>query len=545
MAVLSKQEFKDKWARKFADNTIQDVDEAMLRDFRQDIADSFADVAAISAPTAPDYDAGAIYPKGAVVLFGQPNKLFYQAQLPGLLPEPTPGVETAEWLPVAKPLSPLLPYLEMSAQQGRDFGSDGLLAPSTLYRFTGRVDAQGAALDDVLVVAVSRHQVAGADAYTIGLDPQTRQEYLEPVSYDLLNDETAPRAAGGGGGAGYTKDEADALLATKGSALVQTQHTNQLATLGAQAAPVMAYLADNSVAPFQTLGEALAFTAQTKVYMEFHAAVLELLVSGWGWPSFTNCTGTVVYFGEDVHLDLRGKTKANLEIRAARFYQKAGTFGGQVNVVSTATASAPPATLPYLDGDWAVPVNLNGRLQASGTYASLLGTGTVYAVEPFSASYLDPGVTVVRSGGGSALVPATTTTLGGLIVGPGLQVDPATGQVSLKIDSTTLGQRADGTLYVLTTSGNISPAATPTNLTAVLSNGGYSAVLTWDAKAGATLYQVYRSINGGPWRLLVGVPYNYYTDNSGDTGGGSFSLYRVTAANSLGESTPSAVAQAQ
>jgi hypothetical protein len=411
MAVLSKQEFRDKWGDKFADNTIQDITEAVLRDFRQDIADVFADVGAISAPTAPDYDAGAIYGQKALVLFGLPKR-FYQAKVPGLLPAPTPGVETAAWLPVADPLSPLLPYREMSAQQGRDFSSDGLLEPSKLYRLIDRVDAStGEALDDVLVVALSRHKVNEADAYTIGLDPQTREEYLVAVSYDLLTDTTAPRAAGGA--SGYTEAEVDALLATKGSALVQDQHTNQLATLGAQAAPVMAYLADNSVAPFQTLGEALAFTAQTKVYMEFHAAVLEILVSGWGWPSFTNCTGTVVYFGEDVHLDLRGKTKANLEIRAARFYQKPGTFGGQVNVVSTATASAAPATLPFLDGDWAVPVNLSGRIQASGTYASLLGTGTVYAVEPFAASYVDPGVTVVRSASpgssGSGELPVRNT----------------------------------------------------------------------------------------------------------------------------------------
>lgn len=144
----------------------------------------------------------------------------------------------------------------------------------------------------------------------------------------------------------------------------------------------------------------------------------------------------------------------------------------------------------------------------------------------------------------SAQLPATTAALGGLIVGPGLKVE-ASGKVSLKIDSNTLGQQADGTLYVPTTSGNISPAATPTNVTAVLSNGGYTANLSWDAKPGATLYQVYRQVNGGPWTLIVGIPYNYFVDTSGVTGGGTFTLYRITAANSLGESAPSTVAQAQ
>jgi hypothetical protein len=385
--------------QRFADNELLRIRPAHFRAFADDIRATFVP---LTAPNVPAYDPNYFYPVDYLVVF---ERLYYRTKQEGFLPEPTPGQETAAWKPDLKPLSLVLPYREMSAQQGRDLGRDGLLEPSTLYRLSGRVDAStGEALDDVLVVALSRHKVNEADAYAIGLDPQTREEYLLPVSYELATDTTAPRAAGGGGGAGYTKDETDTLLATKGSALVQEQHTQQLNTLGAQAAPVMAYLADRSVAPFQTLGEALAFTAQTKVYMEFHAAVLELLVSDSGWPSFTNCTGTVVYLGEDVHLDLRGKTNANLTIQAARFYQKGGTFGGQVNVVSTAPASEVPARLPSLDGDWAVPINLSGRIQASGTYASLLGNGTVYAVEPFYASYLDPGVTVVRSGGGSSSV---------------------------------------------------------------------------------------------------------------------------------------------
>jgi hypothetical protein len=190
------------------------------------------------------------------------------------------------------------------------------------------------------------------------------------------------------------------------------QHTAQLATLGAQAAPVMAYLADNSVAPFQALDEALAFPpagtaqpAKKKVYMEFHTAVLEVLTSGGGWPSYTNCTGTVVYFGENVQLELRGKTNANLTIEAARFYQKATTFGAQINLVSTAAQTAPPATLPSLDGDYAIPIQLTGLIQARGTYASIVGTGTVYAVEPFYAGNVSAGVTVVRTSSTPAPAP--------------------------------------------------------------------------------------------------------------------------------------------
>jgi hypothetical protein len=128
MSVLSKQEFREKWGGKFADNTIQNVTEAVLREFRQDIADTFASVAALSAPTAPDYDAGAIYARGALVLFGLPKR-FYQAQVPGLLPAPTPGQETAAWLPVAAPLSPLLPYRELSVRRAATLAVMGYWSP--------------------------------------------------------------------------------------------------------------------------------------------------------------------------------------------------------------------------------------------------------------------------------------------------------------------------------------------------------------------------------------------------------------------------------
>jgi hypothetical protein len=542
--MLAPDTFIQRQDDRFADNEFFKIKEGTFRDFAADMVATFVPLAEANVPA---YDPKRFYAEEYLVTF---NGLYYKAKVQGFLPAPTPGQETAEWKPDLKPLPPTLPYREITAQQGRDFGSDGLLVPSTLYRFTDRVDAAGDALDDVLLVAVSRHNVAGADAYAVGIDPQTREEYLLPVSYELATDTTSPRTGGGGGPVDvYTKAESDTLLATKGSAQVQQQHTAQLDTLGAQAAPVMAYLADNSVAPFQALDEALAFPpaspaqpAKKKVYMEFHTAVLEILTSAGGWPSFTNCTGTVVYFGENVQLELRGKTNANLTIQAARFYQKAGTFGGQINVVSTAAANAPRATLPFLDGDYGVPVNLTGLIQACGTYSSITGAGTVYAVEPFAASYVDPGVTVVRQAG-AALPPATTTALGGLIVGAGLQAD-GTGKVSLKIDSTTLGQRADGTLYVLTSSGNISAAATPTGVTAVRDHPRTGTMVRWDAMPGATFYQVYRSENGGPFTYLVGIPYNYYFDSSGPGQGDQFILYRVVAANSAGESPVSTVAQA-
>lgn len=48
MAVLTEDQFAQKWAGKFADNTIQNIDEPVLREFKEDIKDSFATVAGVS-----------------------------------------------------------------------------------------------------------------------------------------------------------------------------------------------------------------------------------------------------------------------------------------------------------------------------------------------------------------------------------------------------------------------------------------------------------------------------------------------------------------
>lgn len=154
-------------------------------------------------------------------------------------------------------------------------------------------------------------------------------------------------------------------------------------------------------------------------------------------------------------------------------------------------------------------------------------------------------VATLGTGNGSpyTLSAATPTALGGLIVGAGLQVD-GTGKVSLKIDTNTLGQRADGTLYVLTSSGNITAAATPTGVTAVRDHPRTGTMVRWDAMPGATFYQVYRSENGGPWGLIAGIPYNYHFDNQAPGQGDQFVLYYVVAANSAGQSPNSTITQA-
>jgi hypothetical protein len=536
--------------QRFADNELMKIRPAHFRAFAADIRATFV---AQVAPNVPEYDPNYFYPAAYLVVF---EGLFYRTKVEGFLPAPTPGQESAEWTPALMPLSPVLPYRELSVQQGQDFGSDGLLEPSKLYRFTGRVDADGAALDDVLVVAVSRHSVAGADAYTIGLDPQTREEQLTAVSYELATDTTSPRTGGGGGVRdAYTKAEADGLLATKGSAQVQAQHTEQLDdieavldTIAGQGKPVYGFLkAGGEPVGYDSLDEALADT-RAKISQSFNTPVLLLTQSnaanGAGWAYATSALGRTLQLAEGVALTLPGSNVGTLNFQDFYIEQAPDSRNSKVRLLTTASASTALALLPRLSGYCDKPLEFvnGGAALLTGYYSNLTGTGTAFVLEPFYAGAVATTVKVVRVGG-AAMTPATPTALGGLIVGPGLQVD-GTGQVSVKIDPSTLGQRADGTLYVPTTSGNISPAATPTNVTAVLSNGGYTCTINWDAKPGATLYQVYRSVNGGPWALVVGVPYNYFVDNSGVTAN-TFTVYRITAANSTGESAPSVAAQAQ
>ncbi len=199
MAQLTPAQFSTKWIPLLANNVFQEIDGPRLGELITDIKDSFADAAALRVPTAPDYDPDTVYAQGNLVLYGQPKRWF-EARVAGLLPAPVPGQETTEWQPIAPPLSPLLPYREMSVGQAQDYASEGSLQPGTLYRLSGRVDDNGSALDDVLAVAMSRHYLAGADAYVAGTDAQTREEYLHPVSYDLATDATSARTGGGGGG---------------------------------------------------------------------------------------------------------------------------------------------------------------------------------------------------------------------------------------------------------------------------------------------------------------------------------------------------------
>jgi hypothetical protein len=378
--------------------------------FRAFAADIRATFVAQVAPNVPEYDPNYFYPAAYLVVF---EGLFYRTKVEGFLPAPTPGQESAEWTPALMPLSPVLPYREMSVQQGQDFGSDGLLEPSKLYRLTGRVDAStGEPLDDVLVGAVSRHHVAGADAYTIGLDPQTRQEQLLAVSYELTTDTTSARTGGGGGvGDAYTKAETDTLLATKGSAQVQAQHTEQLdgiesvlATIAVQGKPVYGFLkAGGEPVGYDSLDEALADT-RPKISQSFNTPVLLLSQSnaanGAGWAYATSALGRTLQLAEGVALTLPGSNVGTLNFQDFYIEQAPDSRNSQVRLLTTAPASTALALLPRLSGYCDKPLEFvnGGAALLTGYYSNLTGTGTAFVLEPFYAGFVASTVTVVKVG---------------------------------------------------------------------------------------------------------------------------------------------------
>ena len=218
-------------------------------------------------------------------------------------------------------------------------------------------------------------------------------------------------------GSGYSTAEMDALLAGKGSAQVQQQHTLQLATLGVQASPVMAYLESGDVAGYATLDEALA-DHRPKTFMRFNVAFLTLTQSNDplnpGWAAYVDGAGATVQLGNNVVLSLPGGNVDTLLLKNFFIFQAPGTRGGKVKLLASSNGSTPVGYLPLLDGRGAVPFELSGGTFAlRGSYGSLLGTGTVHLFEPFDYSFASPGLTLVKheagaGGGGAAVTDAYT-----------------------------------------------------------------------------------------------------------------------------------------
>ena len=84
----------------------------------------------------------------------------------------------------------------------------------------------------------------------------------------------------------------------------------------------------------------------------------------------------------------------------------------------------------------------------------------------------------------------------------------------------------------------ISAPATPQRVSAVRT-AGVETKVSWSAVPGTTTYLVSRSEAGGPWILLFSVPFTYFDDTSVVGMGTTSTQYRVTSANSFGQSSPS------
>ena len=202
---------------------------------------------------------------------------------------------------------------------------------------------------------------------------------------------------------GYTDQQINALLAEKGDAEIQAEHTQQLATLAVQASQVYGYLEDGG-APvgFGSLNASLADERQ-RIFQTFNVATLSMPASnpadGSGWAYATNAQGTTLNLAANVVLSLPGSDGGTLTF--ADFYIQGGR-GSKVRLLTTASNTTPPALLPRLSGYCRVPLELakGGAVLLSGYYVSLTGTGTAFVVEPFQADNVAAGVKVVRLGGG-------------------------------------------------------------------------------------------------------------------------------------------------
>jgi len=213
---------------------------------------------------------------------------------------------------------------------------------------------------------------------------------------------------------GYTRDEADDLLATKGSEQVQQAHEQrldqqeqQLATIAVQGAPVYGFF-KNGGAPFgyTSIDEAVADDTP-KISYDFNVPVLVLTksnpASGSGWAFNVNPRGRTLQLGENVVLTLPGDDSGTLTFENFYIESAPGARVGKVRLLTTAPASTPLPRLPRLAGYCGKTLEFvnGGAALLSGSYASIVGTGTVYALEPFKADNVAATITVIKVGSSS------------------------------------------------------------------------------------------------------------------------------------------------
>jgi hypothetical protein len=205
------------------------------------------------------------------------------------------------------------------------------------------------------------------------------------------------------------------LLVTKGSAQVQEQHTLQLATLGVQGSPVYGFFEDGGEPFGYTSIDAAVADPAPKISYQFNAPVLVLTKSnpsdGSGWAFATAALGHTLQLGENVVLTLPGDDAGTLIFQDFYIESADNARFGKVRLLTTAPASTPLPKLPRLNGYCGKPLELvnGGAALLSGSYASITGTGTVYALEPFQADNVAATITVLKVGATEAASEAYLT----------------------------------------------------------------------------------------------------------------------------------------
>jgi hypothetical protein len=227
-------------------------------------------------------------------------------------------------------------------------------------------------------------------------------------------------------GAMTQKATSDALD-TKGDLTVQEQHSQQLATLGAQGAPVMVYQQSGATVGYQTLDEALADTTQ-KVFMRFNTATVDVTMSNapTGWPYYVDGSGSTIFIADGQSLSIPGASVDTLLLSNFFFYFPgyAATGTGKVVLSSRPNTVITGQYAQLLNGYSKVPIQLNGATYEviNGYYASFTGTGTLHLYGNFQAGSIAPGITVVDHRGGAGA--GTVKTVNGV-------APDATGEVTL------------------------------------------------------------------------------------------------------------------
>jgi|GEM_PF-3998683 len=258
-------------------------------------------------------------------------------------------------------------------------GQEEALSPGVRYDITGLWNGASSA-STVYVVALDLNTLSPNGIL------RTADGKLAVVTVDIVARTTTPVAS-------YT---------------VQQQHALQLATLGVQASPAMAYLESGDVAGFATLGEALADT-RPKTFMRFNVATVTLNASNDpqnpGWASYVDGAGATLELGDNVVLSLPGSDLGSLLFKNFFIFPVPGTRGSKLKLLATGNTNTAPGLLPLFDGQCSVPLELaGGAVALRGSYVSLLGTGTVHLFEPYDYGYVSPGITLVehKAGGGGA-----------------------------------------------------------------------------------------------------------------------------------------------